>query len=130
MITESLTAHVLHGVFLALTPSERWSAASSPLNTSFTAEQGLIVLAVLAQTASLAIVWWLVVKRKGLEHAHKQEMLRVSSTNEELRQKIDELSQQAETLTSEQMTSKEPAESEESIALLYEKSSGRSPGIN
>lgn len=128
MITESLTVHVLHGVFLALTPTERWSAARSPLSSSFTMDQWWIVLAVVAQAASFAIIWWLVVNRKRLEHDHKREIFRISSTNEELRQKIDELTKQVEALTSEQVTSTEPEESEESVATLYEKSRTQSPG--
>jgi hypothetical protein len=119
MSIESLTTHVLQGAFLALTPSERWSAAKSPAGGSLTTEQWLILFAVLAQIVSLAVVFWLVVKKKRLEHKRKQEISRFSDTNEELRQKIDKLSQQLGTLTSEQMTPSVLEKSEEPVAIRH-----------
>ena len=133
MSIESLTTHVLQGVFLALTPSERWSAARSPVDSSaFTTEHWLTLLAVLAQIVSLAVVFRLVVKKKRLEHKRKQEISRFSDTNEELRLKIDKLSQQVEALTSEQMTPSVLEESEDSVAILDKlsgDSGGQTPGI-
>jgi hypothetical protein len=133
MSIESLTTHVLQGVFLALTPSERWSAAKSPAGGSLTTEQWLTLFAVLAQIVSLAVVFWLVAKKKRLEHKRKQEISRFSDTSEELRQKIDELSQQVETLTSEQMTPSVLEESEDPVAIRHKLSGDagdQSPGID
>ncbi len=132
MIIESLRTHVLQGVFLALTPSERWSAARSPGGGSLTTEQWLTVFAVLAQIISLAVVFWLVAQKRRLEQNRKQEISRSSDTAEELRQKIDELSQQVEALTSEQITPAVLEESEEPVAILHKDSGDsedQSPGM-
>ena len=104
-------------IFLALTPSERWAAARSPFVTSMTTEQLLIILAVAAQTVSLSVVFWLIVRKKRFEHDRKQGIARGANINEGLWQRIDELTQQIEALTAERMASKELKESEEPVEV-------------
>jgi septal ring factor EnvC (AmiA/AmiB activator) len=90
MITENVTT-ALQGLFLALTPTERWSAARSPLEGSFAIEEWLPTLAVVAQALSLIIVFWLIAKKRRLEKNRKQEIARLISLKEDLQQKIDTL---------------------------------------
>ncbi len=112
MIPESLTTHVLQGMLLAMTPSDRWNAARSPIDQTFTIDQLWITLAVMAQIGSLIIICWLIAKKKRLDHDRKQQITRLEIANEGLLQEITELKQQVQAQASEQDLSAEKEESD------------------
>jgi hypothetical protein len=97
MIAESLTTYALHLTFLALTPSERWNAAKSPLESSFNLEQWFIPLLVVAQIVSLVVVFGLMAKRRHLERKYEQQVSRLSATNERLTLQVEALTPRVET---------------------------------
>ena len=110
MIPESLTTHVLQGMLLAMTPSDRWNAARSPIDQTFTIDQLWTTLAVMAQIGSFIMICWLIAKKKRLDHDRKQQITRLEIANEGLLQEITELKQQVQ--ASEQNTSAEQEESD------------------
>ena len=103
MIAENLTTHMLHCIFLAMTPTERWSAARSPLDSSFSFEGWFTPLMVVAQIVSLAVVFGLIAKKRSLGRRHKQEVDRLSASNERLMLQVDELTEQRQATTSEML---------------------------
>jgi outer membrane murein-binding lipoprotein Lpp len=96
MIAEYLTTHTLHCMFLALTPSERWNAASNPLDSSFALEEWSTTILVLALVISIAVVCTLFGKKRQLDRKYKANVNRLSASNERLMEQVDELTQQLE----------------------------------
>ncbi len=120
MITESMTTQVLHVIFLALTPTERWRAARHPFNASSAGEGWLTVFAIVALITSVILVFWLIAKHRRSEDRLKREIAGLTAANEKLRQEIAELSQQTPAEVSEQMPSEELEESEEPVVIEKE----------
>ncbi len=120
MIADSVTT-TLQVIFLALTPSERWNAASSPLHKSFAIGEWLPVLAVIAQIVSLIVVFSLVSKKRRLEHHRKLEIARLVSAKEELQKTNDDLAATNEELRQEvfELTQRIPAEALEQMSALH-----------
>jgi hypothetical protein len=81
MITESMTTQVLHVIFLALTPIERWGAARHPFNASSAAEGWLTVFAMAALITSVILVFWLIAKHRRSEDHFKQEIAELTADN-------------------------------------------------
>ncbi len=102
MIVENLTMHVAHGLFLALTPTERWNAARSPHDGYFALEQWFTPLMVAAQIISLVVVFGLIAKKRNLERKYEKEIDRLSASNERLSLQVDELTEQALAKASEE----------------------------
>jgi lysylphosphatidylglycerol synthetase-like protein (DUF2156 family) len=142
MIIESITTQVLQVIFLALTPSERWTAARHPFNASSAAEGWLTVFAVVALITSVILVFWLIARHRRSEECLKRKIFELTSAdekllanyrhsaerlkreiaglkaaNEKLRLQIAKLSQQTPAEASKEMQSEELEESEEPVAI-------------
>ena len=116
MIIEIMTTQVLYVIFLALTPTEQWGAAKQPFNASSTAEVWSTGFAMAALIVSVILFLWLIAKYGRSEDRFRQEIARLATYNDELRQEITELSHHASADASEEMPSEELEESEEPVA--------------
>jgi len=127
MIAESLTTDLLHCALLALKPTERWSAARSPLQDSFSFEHWQTVFVVIAQIVSVAIIFWLMTKKKQVDRRSKLEVAHLTVTNEQLTREITELTQRIQTLMSEESPSQEQEDPEEVQASKEEPEESEEP---
>jgi len=93
MIIESITTQVLQVILLALTPSERWAAASHPFGASTAAEGWLTGFAIVALiTAVILIIWLSAENRRSLERLKRDiTELGLTAAIEELRCHIAKL---------------------------------------
>ncbi len=119
MIVENLTTHMVHCMFLAMTPTERWNAARSPLDSSFSLEGWFTPLMVVAQIVSLAVVFGLIAKKRSLGRRYKQEIDRLSASNERLMLQVDELTEQIQAKASKEQDESSDVleETEEPVAI-------------
>lgn len=113
MIPEILTTPLVQYAVLALKPAERWSAARSPLQDSFSAEQWSTAVVIIAQVISMVIILWLFTKKGQVEQKRRRDMAGLTATNEELTREIDELTQRIQSLISEESPSEELEGAEE-----------------
>jgi uncharacterized membrane protein len=123
MITESMTTQVLHVIFSALTPAERWRAARHPFGASSAAEGWLTVFAIAALITSVILMFWLSAKHRRSMERLKQEIagLGITVAIEEVRQEVAQMmsmmNQQTPAEASKEMPSEELKESEEPVAI-------------
>ena len=90
MIIESMTIQVLHVVFLALTPMERWGAPGQEFGFS-TVEGWLTGFAIAALIISLMLVFYLSVNHKRSLDNFRRQIDGITAANEQLRQEVAKL---------------------------------------
>ena len=110
MLIESMITQVLHVVFLALTPRERWSAASQEFDAYSAVEGWLTGFAMAALIISLILVFFLSANHKRSLDSFKRQITGLSAHIEDLQQRIAELDQKAPSKASEQTSSEESEE--------------------
>jgi len=120
MIVESMTTQVLYVILLALTPTERWSAAKHQFGASSAVEGWLTAFAIVALITAVILIIWLSAENRCSMERLKREVagLGLTVAIEELRQEIAQMmsmmSQQTPAEASEEMPSEE---SEEPVAI-------------
>ncbi|MHC4204519.1 MAG: hypothetical protein ACYSTT_07690 [Planctomycetota bacterium] len=86
-----MTIQVLHVVFLALTPMERWGAAGQEFG--FSAVEGWLTgFAMAALIISLILVFFLSANHKRSLDSFRRQIDGITAANDELRQEIAKLS--------------------------------------
>lgn len=112
---EIMTTKPIQIIFLALTATERWSAAGHPFNASSTVEGWLTGFAMAALIISLILVFFLSAKHRRSLDSFKSKIDGLTTEVIELKQKIEELKQYTPDDETEQVPSQE---SEEPVAVL------------
>ena len=114
MLMESMTIRVLHDVFLAITPRERWSAAGQDFQAFSAVEGWLTGFAMAALIISLILVFFLSANHRRSLDSFRHQINGLTAHIEELRQHIGEMDQQAPAEVSEQTP---PEESEQLVEI-------------